>query len=84
MWCNETNLNIKTYGLKSIAESSTHLDLQEINELYTLLKYYESLFDGNLGTWNGKLYDITLKPDAELYNGKPFPVPHIHELMFKQ
>ena len=37
--------------IKTIAESSTHLDPQERNELYTLLKKYECLFDGNLGTW---------------------------------
>ena len=55
--------------IKTISESSTHLDPQEINELYTLLKKYESLFDGNLGTWHGKPYDIKLKPDAEPYHG---------------
>ena len=42
------------------------------------------MFDGNLGTLHGKPYDIKLKPDAEPYHGKPFPVPCIHELMFKQ
>ena len=36
--------------IKTIAESSTHLGPQEINELYTLLKKYECLFEGNLGT----------------------------------
>ena len=70
--------------IKTIAESSTHLDPQERNELYNLLKKYECLFDGNLGTWHGKPYDIKLKPDAEPYHGKPFPVPRIHELTFKQ
>ena len=70
--------------IKTIAESSTHLDTQEINELYTIFKKYEILFGGNLGTWHGKPYDIKLKPDAEPYHGKPFPVPHIHELTFKQ
>ena len=68
--------------LKTTAESSTHLDLQERNELYTLLK--ESFFDGNIGTWNGKPYDVKLKPDAEPYHGKYFPVPRTHELTFKQ
>ena len=29
-------------------------------------------------------YDIKLKPDAEPYHGKPFPVRRIHELTFKQ
>ena len=42
------------------------------------------MFDGNLGTWHGKPYDIKLKPDAEPYHGKSFPVPRIHELTFKQ
>ena len=70
--------------IKTIPESSTHLDPQERNELYTLLKKYECLFGGNLGTWYGKPYDIILKPDAEPYHGKPFPVPRIHELTFKQ
>ena len=41
------------------------------------------MFDGNLGKWHDKPYDIKLKPDAEPYHGKPFPVPRIHELTFK-
>ena len=50
--------------IKTIAEISTHLYPQEIKELYTLLKKYECLFCGNLGTWYIKPYDIKLKPDA--------------------
>ena len=34
--------------IKTIVERSTNLDLQERNELYTLLKKYEFLFDGNI------------------------------------
>ena len=70
--------------IKTISESSTHLDPQERNKLYTLLKKYECLFDGNLGKWHGKPYDIKLKPDAEPYHGKTFTVLRIHELTFKQ
>ena len=33
---------------------------------------------------HGMHYDIKLKPYAEPYHGKPFPVPRIHELTFKQ
>ena len=69
---------------KTITESSTHLDLQEINELYAILMKYESLFDGNIGTWHGKPYDIKLKLDAEPCHGKTFSVSRIHELTFKQ
>ena len=42
------------------------------------------MFDGNIGTWNDKPYDIKLKTYAGPYYGKPFPVPRIHELTFKQ
>ena len=41
--------------INTISESSTHLDPQERNHLYKLLEKSESLFDGNLGTWHGKL-----------------------------
>ena len=78
------NAKYKKSDLKTIEESSTNIDTQERNKLYTLLKKYESLFDGNLGTWHGKAYDIKLKPDAEPYHGKPFPVPRKHEITFKQ
>ena len=71
-------------NIKTIAESSTNLDPQERNKLYTLLNKYECLFDGNLVTWHGKPHDIKLKPYSEPYHGKPFPVPRIHELMLKQ
>ena len=42
------------------------------------------MFDDNLGTRHDKPYDIKLKTDAEPYHGKPFPVPGIHDLTFKQ
>ena len=79
-------LDAKYYkaNIKTIAESSTHLDPQERNEIYKLLKNQECLIDGNLVTWHGNPYDIKIIPDAEPYPGKYFPVPRIHELMFKQ
>ena len=47
--------------LKTIAESSAHIDPQEKNQIYTLLMKYESLFYSNLGKWHGKPFDIKLK-----------------------
>ena len=67
--------------LKTIIESSTRIDPQEINQLYTLLKKYSFLFVGNLGIWHGKPYAIKPEPYTEPYHGKP---PRIHELTFKQ
>ena len=59
--------------LKTIAEISTHIDPQKRNELYTLLEKYKYLFDGNIGTWRGKPYNIKLKTYAEPYHGTTFP-----------
>ena len=42
------------------------------------------MFDGDISPWHGKPYDIKLKQDEEPYHEKPFPVPRIHELTFKQ
>jgi hypothetical protein len=44
-----------------------------------LLHKYQHQFDGSLGTWNDKPYDIELKPDAKPYHSRPFLVPKIHE-----
>ena len=63
-------LNNSKADIKTIAESSTHLDIQERNELYTLFNKYEYLFDNNQGTWHVKPYDIKIKPHANHY-GKP-------------
>ena len=63
----------KESNLKTITESSTYL-----------VKKYESLFGINLVTWHDNPYDTKVKPDAEPYHGKHFPVPRMHELTFKQ
>jgi hypothetical protein len=52
-------------------------------QLLSLLHKYQHLFNGSLGTWNGKPYDIELKPNAKPYHSRPFPVPKIHEATFK-
>ena len=76
-------LNILNPILKPSQKAQLILILKK-NELYTLLKKYECLFGVNLGTCHGKPYDNTLKPNADPYHGKLFPVPRIHELTFKK
>ena len=58
--------------IRIIAESSTRLNFQERNELYTLLNKYECLFHGNIGMCYVKPYDNKLKPDAEPFR-ETFP-----------
>jgi hypothetical protein len=52
-------------------------------QLLLLLHKYQHLFDGSLGTWNAKPYDIELKPDVKPYYSRPFLVPKIHEVTHK-
>jgi hypothetical protein len=48
-------------------------------EIALLIKKYESLFDGTLGTWKGEDYNIELWSDATPYHARAFPIPWIHE-----
>jgi hypothetical protein len=53
-------------------------------QLLLLLHKYQNPFVCLLGTWNGKPYDIELKPDAKPYHSRSFiPVPKIHEATLK-
>ena len=49
-----------------------------------MLKKYEPLFDGSLGTWNTAPIKIELKPDAIPYYCKPYPVPFSQEQKLKE
>jgi hypothetical protein len=52
-------------------------------QLLSLLHKYQHQFDGLLGTWNDKPYDIELKLNAKPYHSRPFPFPRIHEATLK-
>jgi hypothetical protein len=73
----------KKADLNQIASSADHLTNSEQSSLLALLKKYEDLFDGTLGTFTGTPYDIKLQENAEPYHARPFPVPKIHELTLK-
>jgi transposase InsO family protein len=73
----------KKANLKEISQSADHLTNSEQKSLLQLLRKYEDLFDGTLGTFTGKPYDIKLKDNVEPHHARPFPVPKIHELTLK-
>ena len=62
--------------LKQVVKDVPELTAQEKSQLLKLLKAYEDLFDGTLGHWTGKPYNIKLKDDANPYYGRPYKVPH--------
>jgi hypothetical protein len=73
----------KKANLDEIAANADHLTNSEQESLLKLLKKYEDLFEGTLGTFTGTPYDIKLKDNVELHHARPFPVPKIHELTLK-
>ncbi len=73
----------KPADLDKIACGCDYLTDDEQMQLLLLLYEYQHLFDGSLGTWNGKLYDIELKPNVKPYHSRPFLVPKIHEATLK-
>lgn len=62
--------------LDEVAESQTQLTEDQQDLLKTTLQSHESLFDGTLGKWNMEPYEFELKPGAQPYHARAFPVPH--------
>ena len=69
---------------KIVKEQSDHLDNSQQQSLLTLLRKYEFLFDGTLGTWNTKPVDLKIQKDAKPVYSKPFPIPRSQEETLKR
>ena len=69
--------------LKEVIREASYLSREEQQQLYELLKRFETLFDGTVGKWEGVRADITLKPGVKPYHAKPYPVPKAHERTLK-
>jgi hypothetical protein len=68
-----------------ICENCTHLSAYDWARLLRLLREYEHLFDGTLGTYNDTPVKLELKdPAAKPFHSKSFSVPQIHEETFKK
>ena len=69
--------------LTKLCKECSHLAPDQQEQLFRLLKKYEFLFDGTLGTWNTSPVNFELKPGATPYYGRPYPVPRVHEAVFR-
>ena len=70
------DLNYKKADLAQVVAGTTHLDKIQKKKLYRLLREYEDLFDGSLGTWQTAPVDFELKEDAEPHSQRLYPVSH--------
>ena len=64
--------------LKQVCLSQDHLNEEEQQKLQALLNKYKGLFDGTLGKWRHDPIELELKPDAQPYHARPYPVPRCH------
>jgi hypothetical protein len=77
------DVKYKPADLDKIAHDCDYLTDDKQMQLLSLLHKYQHLFDGLLGTWNAKPYDIELKPDAKPYHSRPFLVTKIYQATLK-
>jgi len=69
---------------KLVKDNCSHLSATEQRKLLQLLISYEDLFDGTLGDFQTSPISLELKPGEEPVSAKAFPVPKIHEAVFKK
>ena len=71
--------------MPELAQKNEQLSYEQKQKLLELLQKYEPLYDGTLGTYNGRKYDIELKDDAKPYHlRRPYTVPHAYKASFYQ
>ena len=67
-----------------MTEKFQHLNDVEHYRLLTLLRKFEDMFVGALGTWNITPLDLELKYDAKPVCLRPYLVHRVHKVMFKR
>jgi hypothetical protein len=75
--------NYEKANLDELVRECSYLTQDEQFKLLKLLRKHEHLFDGTLGRWDGRPYNIELKPDAKPYHARAFPIPKVHEPMLR-
>jgi len=64
--------------LAEVVKEQSHLTDDEQQQLLTLLREHETLFDGTLGHWNDAPHEIELKKDVKPYHARAYPIPKVH------
>jgi hypothetical protein len=65
--------------IPKLVSEQKHLKTSHQTKLRTLLTEFEDLFDGTLGKWRGRDYNIELKENATPYHARPYPIPKAYE-----
>lgn len=76
--------NYEKADLKQIVSKAEHLTSEMKQQLYRLLKKFETLFDGTLGKLKNFQYEIELKDGAKPYHAKPYNIPQALTALLKK
>ena len=60
------------------AKAKLNWTSEQKNQLETLLRKYEELFDGQLGRWQGQEVKLELKEGAKPYHSRAYNIPRCH------
>ena len=69
---------------KVMTEQCQHLKTEGNEQLVIVLKKYEDLFYGTLGTCNTTPVYLELRDDVKPVCSLPYPVTRVHESMFRR
>ena len=67
-----------------MTEQFQHLNIEELKRLLNLLSKFKDLFDGTLGAWDTTPVDLEFRDDAKPLCSRPYPVPRVHEAIFRK
>ena len=74
----------KAYLHKVMETQCQHLTMTQRNEFMKLLQRFEEFFYGTLGAWNTYPVGFELKEDVKPICSQSYPVPKVHEEIFKK
>ena len=67
-----------------MTEQYQQLNTEEREILLIILGKFKYMFGGALGTWNTTLVDLELNNDGKPVCLQPYPLPRVHQAMFKK
>ena len=71
-------------NLKQVANNATQMNSEKRTQLLRLLKYFEDLFDGDLGDWVTEPVNLEPKPYSKPFSCKYYPFPIINKDTFRK
>jgi hypothetical protein len=71
-------------SMDDVVDQLTHLNDKHKQDLKVLLKDFTTLFDGTLGVYPHKKFNINLVLGARPKHSQPYAIPHIHLAAFKK